>query len=284
VKQLLGKFLLWSVFFFATTDSLAANAVRESPAELRIGVLPYMSTERLMARYTPLRIYLQRVLQRPVRLMTAPTFASYLERARHYEYDLYLTAPHFAVLAETESQYQRVSHFQRELDASFVVLQDAPVRTLADLKGKRVTTPDSLAIVTAMAEDALRHAGLEIDKTVEVVHAPSHNAAVLAVANGQSDAAVVSSSVFESMSADIRARVRVLDRTPKVPNIMFMASPKSVDADYQAIKSAMENFGESEEGKAFFLETGYIGMAPISDFDMDRVRPYANALRPGTQR
>lgn len=284
MKHPLAKFLLWIVFFFVTTDSLAADAVRESPPELRIGILPYMSTERLMARYTPLRIYLQRALQRPVRLTTAPTFASYLERARHYEYDLYLTAPHFAVLAETESQYRRVSHFQRELDASFVVRQDAPVRTLADLKGKRVTTPDPLAIVTLMGEEALRHAGLEIDKTVEVVHAPSHNAAVLAVANGQADAAVMSTSVYESMPADIRARVRVIDRTPMVPNIMFMASPKSVDSDYQAIKSAVANFGTSEEGKAFFQETGYIGMTPVSDLDMDRVRPYANALRQGTLR
>lgn len=282
MKQPLAKWLLWSVLFFASTAALAADTVRVSLVELRFGILPYMSTERLMARYTPLRIYLQRVLKRPVRLMTAPTFASYCERARHYEYDLYLTAPHFAVLAETESQYQRLSHFQRELDASFVVRQDAPEHVLADLKGKRVTTPDSLAIVSLMAEEALRQAGLEIDKTVEVVHAPSHNAAVLAVANGQADAAVVSSSVYESMSADIRARMKVIERTPMVPNIMFMASPKLADAEYQAIKDAMANFAASEEGKAFFRETGYIGMTPITDLDMDRVRPYANAIRQGT--
>lgn len=277
------RLLVASLFLFLVTDIWAAAAapVAEAQPELRVGILPYLSTERLLARYAPLRAYLVRVLQRPVRLLTAPSFATYIERARRYEYDLYLTAPHFAALAESESHYQRVSRLERELDASIVVRQDDPVQTLADLQGKRVAMPDPLAIVTLMGEEALRNAGLEVGKTVQIFHAPSHNAAVLAVANGQADAAVVSNAVYESMPADVRARVRVIERTAKVPHMMLMESPKSSAADYEAIKHAILNFGASAEGKAFFQETGYIGMLPISDSDMNRAKPYADAIHQG---
>ena len=271
-----------ALFSFWAIKAEAGPQENAQVAELRVGILPYMSTQSLLMRYAPLHDYLERVLHRPVRLLTAPTFANFIERARHHDYDLYVTAPHFAVLAEQQSHYRRVARLQRELDGSFIVRQGAREQSVADLKGKRVGTPDPLAIITLMGEEALRGAGLEIGKTVRVVHFPSHNAAILAVANGQVEAAIVSSPVFESMSSKVRAEVRVLERTQRVPHIMLMASPQLSSAEYESLTTAILNFGDNKEGISYFNDTGYAGFLPIRDSDVGRAQPYADAILTGS--
>jgi len=86
-KLIICSLVLLSVGAIKAEAALQENA---QVTEFRVGILPYMSTQSLLARYAPLRDYLERVLRRPVRLLTAPTFANIIERARHYEYDLYI--------------------------------------------------------------------------------------------------------------------------------------------------------------------------------------------------
>jgi len=193
-----------------------------------------------------------------------------------------ITAPHFAVLAEQESHYRRVARLQRELDGSFIVRQRGSEQNIADLTGKRVGTPDPLAIITLMGEETLRNAGLKIGKTVHVIHFPSHNAAILAVANGQVEAAIVSSPVFESIPSKVRAEIRVLARTKRVPHIMLMASPQLSNTEYESLTTTILNFGDSKEGRSYFNDTGYAGFLPIRDSDIERAKPYVKAISTGS--
>ncbi len=245
---------------------------------MQFGLLPYLSTRRLFETYAPIKFYLEKTLNRAVVMSTAPDFRTYTARARHGDYDLYLTAPHFAALAEAESGYRRVSRVTRELHGDMVVAKNSPIRHIGDLKGKIIATPDRLAIITIMGEHLLEVHDLMPGRDVAVKHTPSHNNAILAVVKGEADAAVVAGFVHENMSAKVRAKLRLLSRTTAVPSIMFMAGPKLSEEEYQKLRAAMLKFTASGPGKTFFEKTRLGNMTTITDRDMQRLTPYVRHL------
>jgi phosphonate transport system substrate-binding protein len=275
MKRLLMLMLLCGVIGVAPAQTESTSSTKP----LRVGLLPYLSTEKLLMRFAPLKAYLESSLHRPVILETAPNFESYIDRAGHYQYDLYLAAPHIAALAETDFHYRRVSRLMRELHCAIVVRNDGSVKSLKDLRGRIVTTPSDTAIVTMLGEKLLSDNKLVAGKNITVEHTPSHNNAIIAVANGRADAAMTSAAVFETMPKDVRDRLDILITTEKVPHMMFMASPKLPEAEYQELTRVMLLFTAAGPGKEFFQSTGYGDMGKITDQKMKQLSPYVKTLK-----
>jgi ABC-type phosphate/phosphonate transport system substrate-binding protein len=80
---------------------LAAPVLAAEPPPWQMGVLPYLSGERLFEVFLPMKDYLEVQLKRRIVMSTAPDFKTYVQRAARGDYDIYQTAPHFALLAET---------------------------------------------------------------------------------------------------------------------------------------------------------------------------------------
>lgn len=273
---------MWLAVFWLGWLPWGAEAAPAAGAEalrpLQFGLLPYVSTRKLFTSYLPIKDYLERVLGRQVVVSTAPNFKTYLARARRGDYDLYHTAPHFAALAERDWGYRRVARFTRELDGSFVVARDGKVKRIEDLRGGVVRVPDPLAIITMLGEQSLQEHGLVPGVDVDVRFSPSHNNAVLAVVRGEADAAVTSAAVFEKMPPEVRAQLRVLASTRKVPHMMFMAGPHLSDDEYRALRKAMLAFTAKGPGRQFFQDTGYGDMIDISDETMGALAPFLDEL------
>lgn len=247
---------------------------------LKIGLLPYLSPDFLMQRYTPFVHYVESQLKRPVQVSTAPNFPSYVQRAADYQYELYVTAPHFAALAEAKHGYRRVARLTRELDGAIVVHEESPIQQIAELKNKVLATPDHLAIITILGELSLQEHGIDPTKDISIKSAPSHNTALLEVIHKRADAAVVSAAVFESMKPEQKRHLRLIDSTDRVPHMMFLASPKMSEEDFNALKESVLAFTAQGAGRNFFEESGYIDMQPISETDMDRMRAMLPLLEP----
>jgi phosphonate transport system substrate-binding protein len=273
--------LLW-VFFCgvasggAKEESVNYSATAQQPP-LQFGLLPYVSTRKLFYYYGPLKNYLERTLHRRIIMSTAPDFMTYLSRAQKGVYDLYHTAPHFAALAEREWGYRRLLCFSRELDGSVVVAKNGKVKSVQDLAGGVVRLPDELAIISFLGEEYLAEQGLA--SRVDVRYSPSHNNAILAVVRGEAIAAVSSTAVFEKMPADLRASLQILARTKRVPHMMLMAGPHLNEKEFQQLQEALQEFGDQAQGKSFFRATGYEGLRPISDADMQRLSHFVDRLK-----
>lgn len=141
------------------TLPMSAVPAAESPP-LQMGLLPYVSTDRLFQSFLPMKKYLEAQLGRRVILSTAPDFKTDAQRAARGDYDIYQTAPHFALLAETEHGYRRVSRLTREPDGAVIVRRNGPVRRIEDLRRRAVITPDALAITSLLGEQLLQEHGL----------------------------------------------------------------------------------------------------------------------------
>jgi phosphonate transport system substrate-binding protein len=72
----------------------------QAAAVFTLGIIPAHSPRVLTERYEPLRAYLESRLKQPVRIESAADFARFQARTVRGEFDLTVTAPHFARLAQ----------------------------------------------------------------------------------------------------------------------------------------------------------------------------------------
>lgn len=250
------------------------HAAVASPPPLQMGVLPYLSSERLFKNYLPMKQYLEARLGRRVIMSTAPNFKTYIQRAARGDYDIYHTAPHFALLAESEQGYRRLARFGRELSGNVVVRKRGRIQQIQDLRGGVVISPDSLAVTSMLGEQLLEDNGLVAQRDYRLLRSNSHNNALWTVYRGQADAAFTSQAVFESLRPDIRHELRVLSATREVPHMMLMANPRLSEEEYALLKTVLLAFASSGPGEKFLASTGYRDIAPITDADMARLQPF----------
>lgn len=253
-------------------DVQAGGSKTELP--LRIGLLPYLSSQKLIATYAPLANYLERSLNRKVILVTAPNFSSYFKRSNLGRYDMYFTAPHFAAYAELKFNHRRLVRPERNLRGAFVVPLGSEINKIEDMRGKTLAMPDNLAVLSIFAEDILRQHGLAPGRTISIRYASSHNNAMATVIEGRSDAAIALSAYYERLDVVHKSRLRILSLTPPMPHAMFMAVRKMQPAVYQAIQAALLDFAGTDEGRIFFNKTAFINFIEISDDDMRLMKQF----------
>ncbi len=255
----------------------AAPAVEKPP--LQMGVVPFLSTEQLFRFFTPMKLYLEQKLGRQIVLSTAPDFRSLIARAAYADYDIYVTAPHFALLAEQETKYQQVARMQRLLEPIIVVRKDDPVQRMEDLRGHRIARPHKLALISILGEAMLRKHGMEAGRDYEVQEGVSHNNVLIRVAENDADAAFATQVALDHVPVGVRNRLRVMATLPQLPHLMIMAGPKLGEADVQALTQALLAFTPEGTGKEFFDLTGFGGITPITPADIEALQPFLSLLK-----
>ena len=227
-----------------------------------------------------MRLYLERQLGRPVVLLTAPDFRTFYDRTRKGNYDLVITPPHLARLAETESGYVPLVTYQNGLDALLLVAKDGPIKALADLRGKAIGMPDLLALAPMAGRRWLEQRGLRAGTDYTLRISAPHNTAVLSVMRGDTDAAMVGSGPYRLMPAELRAGVRVLANMGTVINATFMANPRLSTEERARIKESLLAFAnESPAGQKFVKDNGFGGMKPLSSLDLKTMDTYTREAK-----
>ncbi|MGE5504439.1 MAG: phosphate/phosphite/phosphonate ABC transporter substrate-binding protein [Actinomycetota bacterium] len=273
--------VLATVAAFAAAAALPLRPGRARAGEaLSIGLAPYFSTQMLFEQYEPLRLFLERRLDRPVYLNTAKDFRTFALRTREHAYPFVFDVPHLGRLAQVDDGYRPLLHMNARLRGIFLVADESKVASPADLRGRTVATPDRLAIITMMGEEALAKAGLVVGTDVHLVPKPTHNAAVLSVLGGESDAALVWHSTLASMAPETTGRLRPVGETAELPTfIQFLAAPAVPAAEVEAVRAAVLAFGATDEGRAFASGTGYGELVPVRPADLAVLDRYLPMVR-----
>jgi phosphonate transport system substrate-binding protein len=246
---------------------------------LEIGLFPYSSTRAIFTLYQPLQEFLDERLARPVLLVTAPDFRTFVERTQRGEYPLVITAPHFGRLAQTQAGYTPMLRVKRDLHGVLVANEGGPIERIDDLRGRAVSTPDRLAIISMLGLDLLRKHGLEPRRDVKIIESASHNSAVLSLQRGESAAAVISVTALAQMRAEAKKHVKVLANTSVVPHILFLAHPSLPPDEVARLSGLILEFADSSEGGATFIQkSGYRGLRPVTEEEMQSLDPYMEDL------
>lgn len=228
---------------------------------LVFGILPFMSVEHLVTRFSPLANYLARHLQVPVRIETAPNFVEFARRTHQDQrYDILFTAPHFHSHAVSKAGYRLVASVDSAgMWAVIVVPLNSDIHSIEDLRGKRLAAVQPMALATLLVRNHLFEAGIDPDVDLSLVITPSHDASLLSSYHGVTDASALMQPPFEAASETVRDSMRVIARTQSTPHIPISVGSWISGACAVEISALLLDMDASDEGRAVLKHNNFSG-------------------------
>jgi phosphonate transport system substrate-binding protein len=267
----------WRLLFFILLTLPGWASADTKP--LRIGILPTLSPRVLLKNYSPLREYLEEHLQQPVQMWTATDFRAFHEQTMAGEYDLVVTAAHFARLAQREAGWRPLATYKTANRAILLMSAKHPISSIEEIRGKTIASVDPLALVVTQSVQWLAEKGLRQDRDYRLIDSPSFNTAAYAVQEQEAVLAIISPSSFKQLPKPLKSEMRVFQSLPEIPALIWMAPPQG-RVDYARLKAVLLGFSaDSTQGRQFFEATAYTGMRPVSDDQMQSLDAFADSTK-----
>ncbi|MFS0561550.1 phosphate/phosphite/phosphonate ABC transporter substrate-binding protein [Terribacillus sp. 179-K 1B1 HS] len=264
--------------------------------ELRVQFVPSQNAETLEAKAKPLEGLLEEELDIPVDVSVSTNYNTIVEAMSSGQVDVGFLPPTAYVLAHEKDAADVILQSQRygvnpedgsptdELVdyylAQFVVKADSDINSLEDLEGKSIAVQD----VTSSAgyvwpAGALDEVGLDIQQDLTPTIVKGHDAGIISVLNGDTDAAVTFQDARNTVSGDyptVFEDTKVIATTEKIPNDTIAITPEINDEWKEKITDAFINIGKDPEGleiiRDVYTHEGYV---KSDDSNFEVVREYA---------
>lgn len=261
--------------FIALSAGPAYAADSPSGKVLNVGVVPYLSARALVTSYEPIRLYLEQALGMPVKIYTAPGFKPFYLNARQGDYDLVITAAHFARLLQKEQNFIPLVRYAGGNRCMIMTALSSPIKAMPDLKGIIIALPDHLSLASIGCMTHLRENNLQPGKHFQLLEVPSFASAILAVQKGDAAAAVSAPAALAQMPRELSESVRPVVSTDELFNLIYLAHPRLDKKFTHRLNQELLKFGnDTSEGKHFFAGTGFGKFIPVTAKDMNTLDRY----------
>jgi len=256
-----------------TLVPVSGRAGDEEP--LRIGVAPHTSARFVLELYQPLREHLERELNRPVDVMTAPDFTTFVRRALALDYDIAITTGHQAQVLRVDAGCLPLRTYAAEFRAVVVVPVESPATNAAALANSRVIGLSPTSLVTQWGQHWLTDQGVP---NIEIRYVSAADSVAQLVLAGEASAGLFSTANFLSLSPEVRARLRFLARSEPMLGRVYMLNPHQAP-QLERIQAALDHFAASPEGKRYFENNSLLGYRPVRPEELTALDRYAREVR-----
>ena len=251
---------------------------------LLFGVVSFYYPRRMFLKYGPLVDYLTEHTGRRWELRLGATYDQTVNELCSGRLTAAYLGPLTYVRAHAICGAEPVARLNtggRETYQSYILVrEDSPIRTLADLKGKRFAFGSALSTSSHLVPRAiLAEAGLELGRDISCLYLEHHEEAARAVESGEADACGVRDIVGDRF---LQRGLRLLVRSDPIPNFPVVVAP-GVSAEVRrsltrvlvdlpredpAIAAAMAGWDRELAG----------GFAPATDAEYDQIRELATEI------
>lgn len=257
--------------------------VAQSPAaaaggELRLSVVPYLSPARMEELYTPMAVLLGKELARPVAFRTSSTFDRYFENIVSGGMDVTLLHAFFYVEAADKYGYLPIAHMKEPFKGLLVVLDQSPVRTLADLQGKPIATPPEYLPTVHLVRRVMREQRFSPDQDFAMRSFRSVESCLQQVVIGEAQACICPPFALPGAEARFKVKFRTIVESPSIPNLTFVVHPRVPAAERNRLRSVILGWSNSEEGRRLNASIGTSGFVETRDAEFDPVRSLMKGL------
>ncbi len=213
-------------------------------------------------RYKPFLDLLSKELKRPIKVQKVDKYSDFEKGLAASKYDLVFIHPaHVGLKAVRSDNYVGLATAKGFTDyrARVMVKNDSPLKSMQDLKGKKIGVPSIESITTFMFTANLRE--LQFPEPEKYFTATRYQDAVpFMIENGFVEAGVTGSGAVAK--AWVAKGGRVIAETKPVPIKQFLVSKKINEAERAKIQSLILNLSENEPGKAILSKINIQGFVP----------------------
>jgi len=275
-KRIRFSLTLLSVLF---TMSVSSSAIGEDEKPLRFGVFPYLSAALLEDIYAPVAKELSEKTNTRVHFRTASNFPQFFKKLRLQHYDIALIQPFWYPAAVDKHSYQPLARMKEPFTSLIMVPESSNLYTIEDLRGKVIATPPAFVPVVHMAKQALREAGLVVGKDVTFAQNRSVDSCFQQVVMGNAVACVAPPFAPAVIEEKMKIKLRVLLRTPAIPNLSLLVHKRVPGDKVEAIRQAVLGWQNTERGRVLLRGMKTEGFVPAIDREYDVVRETIKELR-----
>ncbi|MDQ3396884.1 MAG: phosphate/phosphite/phosphonate ABC transporter substrate-binding protein [Deinococcota bacterium] len=262
--------------------SLAPAFAQDVPERLVLGMVPSREADRMVDSLEPIAEMMSERLGIPVETFVSTNYVGLVEAIGTGTIDIGMFGP--AALVQAIDRYGArpivgsVRRGDTTYRAQFTVREDSDIESFEDLAGRTIAfvDPGSASGYQFPYVFLLTEHGIDANTDMQAIFAGSHDAAMLAVYNGDVDVAVTfegGQSTIEADFPDVNERVRVLGYTSGIPNDGVVVRAGISEELAQQIADALIDIASTEEGQeltdALFNVTGF---APVTSDVYDIVR------------
>ncbi|MBI3637680.1 MAG: phosphate/phosphite/phosphonate ABC transporter substrate-binding protein [Candidatus Rokubacteria bacterium] len=258
---------------------LGSGPASGQAGKLQLGVLPNLSARIILTHYQPMRDYLERELKRAVEVSTAPDFKTFYHRTQAGEYDVVVTAAHFARLAQLEAGYQPLLSYRPAIRGLLVVAKDRPFSSVEQIRGKPLAFANPQSLLAMKGLQWLADANLRPGADFQVVNARNEDSLGQMVVGGEAVAAMLSTGEYRQVPEQHKAKINIFTSFGEVPSFTMLANGKLPAADASALRAAFARFEASEDGKKFFAASGFEGFAEVKGGELSALDPFLQETR-----
>ena len=240
---------------------------------LRLGTLPVVSIRTAYEIYRPLIDHLEKSLAlAPIQLEVPPHFKGMYQRIQEDGFDLLISPPHIARLAQKKLGWQPLVIFLPEHHSVLLANETDGPANLEALRGTTIAVLDNSALVVMVMMDALAKKGLLANRDFKIIETRSYESSQIAVKQGIAQAMVFRSQGF--IDPNSRQRFKVLFEAGVLPGYVIIAAPGTNKVQLEKLRSQLLAFGKTQEARPFMEKLGYDSITTASEEAMRRLDPY----------
>jgi ABC-type phosphate/phosphonate transport system substrate-binding protein len=249
---------------------LAAGARAQQP-ELVFAVtegVTYQATPKeIRDKFAPIAQVIATATGRRVRTVLVPAYDDARAGLKAQEFDVAFLHPAHVPMAEIKAgRYKAVAWTQgfTEYTASMLMNADQPLKSIEDLKGRTVVTPDPDSITAWMVRAMFRAENLQTTNardpsptTVRVITTRYQDAVPFYLENNFAQVGVTAANAVVKAWTDKGGKVLVKSRA--VPIKQFIVSTRVPPAEQQKIRDALLGLKDAKGGQQVLETVGYKG-------------------------
>lgn len=270
------------------------------PESLTVQFIPSQNADTLEAKAKPLEKLLTEQLGIAVKVSISTDYNTIIEAMASKKVDVGFLPPSAYVLAKEKGAAEVILQAQRygvqdetgeptdeKVDfykAMIIVKKDSDIQKVSDLKGKKIAYQN----VTSSAgyvwpAGKLLEEGVDPLKDVTPITLKGHDQAVLAVLNGDVDAAAIfqdARNVVKKDYPDVFQETRVLSYTEKIPNDTIAVRSDMSKEWIEKLQQAFIDIGNDPDGHAIIKDIyTHEGYVKSEDSVFDIVREYGEKVK-----
>ena len=264
------------ILFFYCCPALAQTTNKE----ILVGIVPNVSARIINTHYQPFAEYFEKGLGRKVAITTGTNFPNFYQRAKANEFQIMVTAPNLARVAQDDGNWEAVAVFEPGIPGLLVGLAGRQ-NNLERLRGKKLAMANPQSLVALAAINWLASQGYENNKDYEILRIANDDSLGVSLKTGDAPFAVMSQGEFNSKDAELKKTLSPVNTFVKLPGFFIMVNTNLSQNEKQQIKTLIIDFPKSEQAKSFFSLTGFTGLIPPSEEQLKFLDSFVNVTRKG---
>ncbi|NVJ90394.1 MAG: phosphate/phosphite/phosphonate ABC transporter substrate-binding protein [Methylocystaceae bacterium] len=266
-----------AVALFLTLCSISLSSFASAQSPLVVGVFPRRDPAITITLFKPLRDYLAKELDMPVRLETARDFTSFELRLAQQRYDIVHLNQYQYITAHEQAGYdvivQNEEFGEKDISGAIYVRKDSNLTSLSQLKGKNILFGggDKAMMSYIVPTYLLKKAGLKRGDYLENFSKSPPNA-VLATYMKQCDAGGAGEIVLKLPLVKNKidtTKMTILAHSQPLPHLPW-ATKQDMDPSLKMkIQKIFMTLKDSAKGQAVLKAARLTGLNPAQDSDYD---------------